>query len=170
MLFRSLLLASPKEKISLNDLPSINLSELVHALYDDLLVLSENKQQIIEVSITEGLEVYGDKLRLYQLLLNLADNAVKYTPENGKIGIELTKDKNMALFSINDNGIGISPEHLPHIFERFYRVEKSRSRQSGGYGLGLAVSQTIVDAHFGTISISSISGSGTTVKVNLPLA
>ena len=134
------------------------------------MVLSENKQQVIEVSITDDLEVYGDKSRLYQLLLNLADNAVKYTPENGKIGIELTKDKNEALFSINDNGIGISPEHLPHIFERFYRVEKSRSRQSGGYGLGLAVSQTIVEAHFGTISISSTLGSGTTIKVNLPLA
>jgi signal transduction histidine kinase len=165
-----LLLASPKEKLCLNDLPVINLSELVHTLYDDLLILSGNKQQVIEVSITEDLEVYGDKSQLYQLLLNLADNAVKYTRENGKISIELTKDKNMALFCIADNGIGISPEHLPHIFERFYRVEKSRSRQSGGYGLGLAVSQTIVEAHFGTISISSIPGNGTTIKVNLPLA
>ena len=165
-----LLLASPKELFNLNELPVINLSELVHALHDDLLILSENKNQKVEVSVTENLEVNGDKSRLYQLLLNLADNAVKYTPENGKISIDLTKDQNMALFSIRDNGIGISPEHLQHVFERFYRVEKSRSRQSGGYGLGLAVSQTIVEAHYGTISISSVPGTGTTINVALPLA
>ena len=165
-----LLLASTKEIFNLNEFPVINLSELVHSLNDDLLILSESKHQEVVISITENLEVNGDKSRLYQLMLNLADNAVKYTPENGKIVIELTKDNNMAVFSISDTGIGISPEHLPFVFERFYRVEKSRSRQSGGYGLGLAVSKSIAEAHFGTISISSVPGTGTTINVTLPLA
>ena len=107
---------------------------------------------------------------IFQLFLNLADNAIKYTQNNGIIEIELVKDDNHAVFSIKDNGIGIPEESLPHIFERFYRVDKSRSRQSGGYGLGLAVCKTIVEAHKGSISIVSNFSKGTKVVVRLPLS
>ena len=124
----------------------------------------------MQINITNNITIPGNKVRIFQLLLNLADNAIKYTPNNGYIEIELIKEGNQAVFSIKDNGIGIPEENLPHVFERFYRVDKSRSRQSGGYGLGLAVCKTIVEAHKGYISLTSNVFTGTTVIVKLPLA
>ena len=165
-----LLLASTKENIAPDELPVINLSELCRTLHDDILVLAESKNQQINASITDNILVNGDKTRIYQLLLNLADNAVKYTPENEWIDISLQQDDGFAEFTIKDNGIGISENNLPHVFERFYRVDKSRSRKTGGYGLGLAVCKTIIEAHNGSISIDSRENRGTTLVVKIPLA
>ncbi len=164
-----LLLASTGNKISFDELPLLNFSELCHALHEDILVLAENKNLQIAAVIDEDIFVKGDKTRLYQLLLNLADNAVKYTPQNEWIDISLQHGDKYAEFTIKDNGIGIADENLPHVFERFYRVDKSRSRKTGGYGLGLAVCKTIVEAHNGTISINSNPHRGTTLVVKIPL-
>ena len=164
-----LLLAAPKEDFFVEDFPKINLSELVYSLYDDLQILAESKKQHVSFSIDENIHIAGDKSRVYQLLLNLADNAVKYTLENGIIEIKLKTNNNFTEFSIKDNGIGISEEHLPHVFERFYRVDKSRSRKNGGFGLGLAVCKIIVESHKGSINIQSDNKTGTTVVVQFPL-
>lgn len=165
-----LLLATPKEKSFTEDFPIINLSELTNLLYDDLIILAGNKNQQISFAVDDNIQVAGDKERIFQLFLNLADNAVKYTPENGSIEIRLKSINNYAEFSIKDNGIGIPEEHLPHVFERFYRVDRSRSRMSGGFGLGLAVCKTIVEAHNGSINIQSDISHGTTVIVKFPQA
>ncbi|NOZ62233.1 MAG: GHKL domain-containing protein, partial [Calditrichaeota bacterium] len=103
--------------------------------------------------------------RLVQLFLNLVDNAVKYTPDNGKIRLSLYQQNHNAVVEIKDTGIGISSQDLPHLFDRFYRVDKSRSRQLGGSGLGLSICQWIVLAHNGRIKIESELGKGTCVAV-----
>jgi two-component system, OmpR family, sensor histidine kinase ArlS len=164
-----LLLATPENKLVAEELIELNLSELVLSFYEDIKVLTEDKQQHLQIRITDNITILGDKVRIFQLLLNLADNAIKYTPDNGIIEIELVKEDNHAVFLIKDNGIGIPEENLPHVFERFYRVDKSRSRQSGGYGLGLAVCKTIVEAHKGFINLSSNVLTGTTVIVKFPI-
>jgi len=164
-----LLLATPENKLIANEQPEINLSELVHSFCEDIQVLAESKGQQILKKITENIKISGDKVRIYQLFLNLADNAFKYTPDSGSIEISLVKEDEFAVFILKDNGIGIPEENLPHVFERFYRVDKSRSRYSGGHGLGLAVSKTIVEAHRGTIVISSSSADGTKVIIKIPL-
>ncbi len=165
-----LLLASSKEKTPGKDTPVINFSELCHSFYDDVLVLTESKNQEVHISIEKDIFIKGDKARIYQLLLNLADNAVKYTPQKGRIHISLKHMDDFAEFILTDNGGGIAEDDLPHIFERFYRVDKSRSRKTGGYGLGLAVSKTIAEAYNGSISINSTINNGTTVIVRIPLA
>lgn len=116
----------------------------------------------------EQVEVIGDEDRLRQLLLNLMSNAVKYTNSGGNVKVNLAADNNEAIITIEDTGIGISAEDLPNIFERFYRVNKARSRERGGTGLGLAISKSIVDAHRGTIKVTSEVGVGSKFTVRLP--
>ena len=114
----------------------------------------------------------GDRDRLYQLVLNLVSNAVKYTPEGGKVNVGLSKVNGWARLVVTDTGIGIPPEELPHVFERFYRVDKARTRSQGGSGLGLAIAQRIANIHGGRIEVASdgINGHGSTFSIWLPLA
>ena len=112
--------------------------------------------------------ILGDPDRLKQLLLNLVDNAIKYTPKGGKVTLGLRRAKGWAVLSITDTGVGIPEKDLPHIFERFYRVDKARSRAAGGTGLGLPIVQWIVLAHGGRIEAQSEPGKGTTFTVWLP--
>ncbi len=114
--------------------------------------------------------IFGDRHRLKQLFLNLAQNAVRYTPAGGEIVFSWQKENNWAVAFIKDSGIGIAPENLPHIFERFYRTEKARSRAGGGTGLGLSIAQWVAEAHRGTIEVESEPGQGTTFTVRLPLS
>lgn len=114
--------------------------------------------------------VAGDPDRLRQLVLNLVDNAIKYTPEGGQVTLGLAQEKGWVRIDIADTGVGIPPEELPHIFERFYRVDKARSRQGGGTGLGLSIARWIADAHGGHIDVESEVGEGTTFTVWLPEA
>lgn len=115
----------------------------------------------------EPLTVRGDAFKLEQLFVNLIDNAIKYT-EHGRIDIRLTAQAAHAEITIADTGIGISAQHLPHIFERFYVADKSRSKKLGGTGLGLSIVKHIVTIHNGTISIESVPGTGTTVHIAIP--
>jgi signal transduction histidine kinase len=111
----------------------------------------------------------GDKTKLYQLFFNLIDNAIKYTPEKGSIYISVKEEQNYAVIEIKDNGIGIPAEDLPHIFRRFYRVHKDRSKKMGGNGLGLAISKLITEIHNGEISVRSQVGEGTSFTIKLPI-
>lgn len=112
--------------------------------------------------------VKGDAQALRQLFLILIDNAVKYTPSGGSVTVSACENNNTAVVTVVDTGIGIPAEDLPHIFERFYRVDKARSRQQGGAGLGLSIGRWIVQTHGGTINIETESSRGTTVQVSLP--
>jgi signal transduction histidine kinase len=112
---------------------------------------------------------FGDSERIGQVVLNLITNAIHYTPPGGSIRVETSTENKFAILRVIDSGMGIPPEDLPRIFDRFYRVEKSRSREKGGSGLGLAISKAIIAAHSGSIEVSSEVGRGTTFLVRLPI-
>lgn len=114
--------------------------------------------------------IWADGKLIKQMLRALVDNAVKYTPEGGQVGIRLEKTPLQAVVTVCDNGIGIPAGELPHIFERFYRVDKARSREQGGSGLGLSIVKWIVEAHRGTIEVTSTPGRGTAVRIRLSAA
>ncbi|MGI6744190.1 MAG: sensor histidine kinase [Eubacteriales bacterium] len=113
--------------------------------------------------------VLGDKERIEQVIINIISNSIKYTPEGGEIRVRSRADNTRAYIYVRDNGVGIPPEDIPHLFERFYRVEKSRTADAGGTGLGLAIAKEIVVAHGGEITIRSKVGHGTETIIILPL-
>ncbi|NOZ70399.1 MAG: HAMP domain-containing protein [Chloroflexi bacterium] len=123
----------------------------------------------IEIVHEDQAVVMGDADRLRQLLVNLLNNAVQYTPPGGKIELSLECLGEEAQITVRDTGQGIAPEDLPHIFDRFYRADKARSRTKGGTGLGLSIVRWVVDAHRGEIEVESTPGEGTTFRVRLPL-
>lgn len=127
-----------------------------------------NSLPAISVSIPPGFSAYVDRDKIMQVFWNIINNAVKYTPPEGKIEISATPGQDMVKVVIADSGVGIPPEDLPRIFERFYRVEKMRSRDYGGTGLGLPIARKVVEAHGGSIWIESKPGEGTKVFFTLP--
>lgn len=112
--------------------------------------------------------VHADRTALEQILLNLVENALRHTPEGGRIAIETAEARNGVVLSVTDTGTGIAPEHLPRIFERFYRADSGRSREAGGTGLGLAIVKHLVEAHGGSVNAESVVGSGATVRIFFP--
>jgi two-component system, OmpR family, sensor kinase len=112
--------------------------------------------------------VWGDRERLRQLLLNLTDNAIKYTPEGGTITLSLTNEEGWVRIAVRDTGIGIQPSNQERIFERFYRTDKARSRELGGSGLGLSIVQWLAQAHNGRVSVESEVQQGSTFTLWLP--
>jgi signal transduction histidine kinase len=124
----------------------------------------------MRISSIDQVQVTGDRDRLKQVLVNLVGNAVQYTPPGGQVALSLDRSDNQARILVTDSGPGISPKDLPHIFERFYRGEKSRKRgQGSGFGLGLSIAYWIVRNHNGRIEVNSREGQGTTFCVWLPL-
>jgi heavy metal sensor kinase len=158
---------SEKEPLSLEEL---SLGELLGELSSDLEVLCRRKGLKLELTQLEDSMVKGDRLRLRVLFLNLLDNAIRYTPGGGTVSISLRREGQMAVVSISDTGPGIPEADLPHIFERFYRVDKARSRTEGGTGLGLSIAQYIAEVHGGRIEAESEPGKGSTFRVWLPLS
>ncbi|MGH2365053.1 MAG: sensor histidine kinase [Chloroflexota bacterium] len=144
------------------------LHELVSDVAGAMLPLAESRQVGLEVAAADPLFVQGDQTRLTQLVVNLVDNALKYTAPGGRVQVCVKRQGGWAVAQIADTGVGIAPEHLPHLFERFYRVDRSRSRQDGGEGLGLAISLWIAQAHGGTIQVQSTLHQGSTFTVTLP--
>lgn len=140
-------------------------------VFDDTVLILQSKAAerniTLENNIYDSIMVEGDEKLLKQVAINLVDNGVKYTPEGGKVWIEAVQGLGSVEFMINDNGLGISNEHLDRIFERFYRVDKGRARHMGGTGLGLAITKHIIDKHKGTIAIESRVGKGTKVRLTL---
>lgn len=125
--------------------------------------------QRLDVEHLEPAQVEGDPDRLKQLLLILADNAVKYTPPDGRVAFALRHDGKMAEVTVHDTGVGIPPEDLPRVFERFYRADPARARDPGGTGLGLPIARWIAREHGGEVALASEPGQGTTASVHLPL-
>ncbi|WP_243141267.1 sensor histidine kinase [Alkaliphilus pronyensis] len=145
-------------------------NQLIDKTAQKLEVYAHNKQQKLELQLLdEEVYVYGDEDRLEQVLLNILSNSIKYTPNNGKIVIKLIKMCQDITMEIQDNGIGIPEADMPRIFERFYRVDKARSREMGGTGLGLAIAKEIIEVHDGEIRIISSEGEGTLVVITLPI-
>ncbi|MCL6629619.1 MAG: GHKL domain-containing protein, partial [Armatimonadetes bacterium] len=122
----------------------------------------------VSVDIPESITLRADRLQILQVLQNLVDNAVKYTGSGGTIGIKAFQSENEVTLKVQDTGIGIPPGDLDRIFERFYRVDKARSRQLGGTGLGLSIVKDIVDLYDGRIVVESEVGKGSTFTVVLP--
>jgi signal transduction histidine kinase len=114
--------------------------------------------------------VDADPDRLQQVLLIVVDNAIKHTPPGGRVDVRVRRHGQTAVLEVADTGSGIAPEHLPRIFDRFYRADKARARERGGTGLGLAIAKMLVDAHGGQLHLTSTLGVGTQVTVSLPLA
>jgi signal transduction histidine kinase len=131
--------------------------------------LAESKQIRLHLEAPDSLIAKGDSQRLSQLLYILLDNAIKYTPNDGEVWLYLLMEGNELCILVRDTGIGIKKEDQIHIFERFYRVDKSRSRQMGGHGLGLSIAKWIVETHNGTINIASEVGKGTIFTIRIPL-
>lgn len=148
-----------------------SLPELVNSVCERVAIEASEHSQTITKEIDETLgNILGDRDRIEQVLVNIVGNAVKYTKDGGKIHVTLNKTEDDAVITVKDNGIGIPKEDQGRIFERFYRVDKARSRAMGGTGLGLAIAKEIVDAHGGKIGLESIEGRGTTVIISLPYA
>nr|WP_235603353.1 ATP-binding protein [Thermoanaerobacter sp. YS13] len=169
-LVKDLLLLSKMDSEGSNlKLEHKNLNEVVIYVINRLSIEAHKKNQKLIVDLQEApRQVYIDKDKMEQVIVNLVTNAIKYTPENGMIKVITEYDENFASFIVEDNGIGIPKEDLPRIFERFYRVDKARSRELGGTGLGLSIVKQIVELHKGEVSIESEVGKGTIVRVKLP--
>lgn len=146
----------------------LNLAELLDVIHEQVQPLVDEKDLVFSVDIPGELPVLGDTDYLIRLFLNLLDNAVKYSPAGGKITLRAWANPDEVQITIHNSGVSIPAEHLPQIFERFYRVETSRSRESGGVGLGLAIAQKIVRRHGGKIDVDSEPGAGVTFCVHLP--
>jgi signal transduction histidine kinase len=168
---KDLLLLSRLEQHTLTFQPqTLCLSDLMFDLVDEFAALAEasNLALIDQIQTNQPLEIIADEDQIYRLLSNLITNAIRYTPV-GKVTLKLYQERDQAVIQVQDTGIGIDAEDLSHIFDRFYRVNSDRSRNSGGTGLGLAIAKAIVDAHDGSIQVQSRVGSGSTFTVRLPL-
>jgi two-component system OmpR family sensor kinase len=152
--------------------PQLNLKEtrmdtLILEMRPQLRMLAGTRK--VDFDLTVDVKGLYDPDKIKQIILNLFQNAVQHTdPENSVIKVILTRDRNQIVLKVKDNGPGIPEEHLPHVFERFYRSDSSRTRKHGGAGLGLAITQSLVEAHGGTISVQSKTGEGSTFQVLLP--
>lgn len=147
----------------------LDLSGLVEETVHTLRPAAEKGGQTIETEIAPDVCLTGDPSKLSQIIYNLTDNAIKYTPEKGVIRITLTQQSKEAVLTVSDNGIGIPEGDIAHIFDRFYRVDKARSRATGGTGLGLSIVRQMVQLHGGEITVDSAPEKGSTFTVTLPL-
>jgi heavy metal sensor kinase len=147
----------------------VDLGKLLGGVVETMRPLAEAKKQDLHVGRYPEVRVFGDEARLREVFYNLLDNAIKYTPEGGKIDVDLCQADHQAIATVSDSGIGIEPDHLPRVFDRFYRIDKARSPEQGGTGLGLSIAQAIVLAHGGRIDITSKAAQGTICTVSLPL-
>ena len=147
----------------------VNLGKLIGNLSTDVEVLCQEKGLSFQLGQMQDLVVKGNEARLRELFMNLLDNAIRYTPAPGTVSVSFRREGQMAVVAITDTGIGIPAEDIPFIFDRFYRVDKSRSRAEGGTGLGLAICRHIAEAHGGKIEVESQVGVGSTFSVWLPL-
>lgn len=150
------------------DRASHDVREIVNDAVDAARMVADGRVGIYSRLPGEPIAVDVDRERIYQVLGILLDNAVKYTPEGGSVAASARLVENMVELTVEDNGIGIDSQHLPHIFDRFYRVDVARSRSQGGSGLGLAIAKQIVEQHGGEISAASEVGTGSTFTVTVP--
>jgi signal transduction histidine kinase len=149
-------------------LTEVRLLEFANEAVAILEVLVEEKEQTLQVEGNSALTVMADRTILRQALVNLIDNAVKYSPVKGSILVRVANSDETAVIEVQDSGLGIPAEHRSRIFDRFYRVDKARTRAEGGTGLGLSIAQWAVAAHGGTIEVQCDPGSGSIFRIRLP--
>jgi heavy metal sensor kinase len=150
-------------------LERLDFADLARSTADQMRLLADEKHIQLDCKGADPVTVEADPARLKQVIVNLLDNAIKYTPDGGKVSISVIKQDGCAILEIADSGIGISSNDLPHIFDRFYRADKARSRQMGGTGLGLSIVRSICLAHNGQVKVASTEGQGSVFRVELPL-
>jgi signal transduction histidine kinase len=166
-----LLLSRVESGLQEAKLQEICLNDLVADVEEELMPVAMNAQVLLSsnIPIESYLYIQGNEGQIYRMLLNLVSNAIKYTPESGEVKINLTTNDHQGLITIKDTGIGIPTSDIPHIFNRFYRVNADRSRHTGGSGLGLAIALAIVQTHKGKLEVQSDVNNGSTFTVILPL-
>jgi heavy metal sensor kinase len=167
---KMLLLARSDSGAEPVDFEDIRLKDLITELVQDLELLVQDKGLRLDLGPMDDLKVRGDRVKLKQLFLNVLDNAIRYTPSGGAITASLARRDSHAVAAITDTGIGIAAEHLPFIFDRFYRVDKARTASDGGTGLGLAIALSAAKMHGGGIEAESEPDKGTTFRIVLPLS
>lgn len=148
----------------------VHLDQVVRAVVQRVNAFAAQKDITIQVEHKDAPSVIGDPALLEQVVLALLDNAIKYNRNGGQVTVLTAIRDQQALVEVRDTGVGIAPEHLPHLGERFYRVDKARSREAGGTGLGLSIAHGIATTHGGTLTLTSIPDQGTTATLMLPLA
>jgi heavy metal sensor kinase len=147
-----------------------DLAELAVTTAEQMSLLAEDKGITVTCDAKQRVMVDGDRARLKQVVVNLLDNAIKYTLDGGSIRLRVASANGHAVLEVSDNGIGIPPEALPHVFDRFYRVDKARTRDPGGAGLGLAIVKSISTAHGAQVEVESDNGRGSRFRVKFPIA
>lgn len=163
-----LFLARSDHHSSVSDHALVDLSELLTVLVEGLNAPAAEKGLKMIANLPASISTRGNNDQLIRLFMNLLENALKYTPAGGEISITLERGKDEVRTMIHNNGVDIPPHHLPHLFERFYRIDADRSSQSGGSGLGLAIASSIADQHGGSVEAWSETGKGVTFTVRLP--
>ena len=154
------------------DLHPVDLASLINTVVKRLGGQFKDKGVKLTVNLPSDLpHVQADDDRIIQVLTNLVDNALRYTPAGGEVTLLASRSGSQVQVTVKDTGVGIPPEHLPHIFTRFYRIDKSRSRQAGGSGIGLTITRHLVEAHGGRIWVESEGkGQGSAFTFTLPVA
>lgn len=132
-------------------------------------LLAEDKNIAVTCDACWGVTVEGDRGRMKQVVVNLLDNAIKYTPNGGRVRLKITRGEPYAVLEVAVDGVGIPEEALPHVFKRFYRVDGSRSRAQGGAGLGLSIVKSICAAQGAEVELSSVPGKGSRFRIKQPL-
>jgi signal transduction histidine kinase len=151
------------------ELVPVNLVDIVGVTLDHMSLLAEEKHISLRFEPGPATYVTGDSMRLKQIVVNLVDNAIKYTPDGGEVSVFVTTEEKKAVLKVTDTGIGIPAACLPLVFDRFYRADQARSRESGGTGLGLSIVKAICSVHDGAAFVESIEGKGATFRIELPL-
>jgi signal transduction histidine kinase len=155
----------------------VDLDALMAEVAHRVRSLADEREVRLEVARAQGVQsdeqrtlVIGDPTQLREVILILVDNAIKYNRPGGSVTLRVSREGTQAVLEVRDTGIGIAPEHLAHLGERFYRVDKARSRQMGGAGLGIAIARSIARAHHGSLTLASVPDQGTTATLRLPAA
>ena len=147
----------------------VDLGQLTRDAVSSLAVLAEERRQSIKLEIAEGVTAAADRLVLREAITNIVDNAIKYSPEASTIVISVSRQQRRAMIAVADEGPGISEEHRQRVFDRFYRIDQGRSRQTGGTGLGLAIAKWAVEANGGVIELDG-QARGAIFRIWLPIA
>jgi signal transduction histidine kinase len=145
------------------------LEPLIRELVDDLTIIADERRIKLSFESQSVPPVLGDAQWLKQAVINLLDNALRYTTSDGAVTVRLKAVGEGIAMAVEDTGHGIEPDHLPHLFERFYRTDWARAKDSGGTGLGLPIVKEIAEAHHGTITVESQVGKGSVFTVTLPI-
>lgn len=164
-----LLLSRADTNEAIINMDNLNLSALVLEVETTFNAVAEQNKLFFSSTVEEEIFIQGDKDRIRQLLVILIDNAIKYTASNGKVNISLFRNESYATIAICDTGVGMTPEEISRVFDRFYRGKQSRLYNTGGSGLGLSIAKIIAEEHGGKITAESQIGKGSTFKVSFPI-